>query len=72
MPRSVASIQGELDAIDAAIAKAVQAQSLTVNGRTVTSQNLDALTRRRDQLQAQLDNQQQPRQYRSCVDGLGA
>lgn len=72
MPRSAASIQTEIDAIDAAILKAADAQSYSIAGRSVSRQNLDSLTKRRDALQQQLDRVtgQAPMFARGVVRGL--
>jgi hypothetical protein len=55
MARGVSSIQAALDEVDAAISKAVVAQSYSVGGRSKSNQSLDVLNKRRDKLQMQLD-----------------
>lgn len=72
MPRSASSIQTEIDAIDAALASSVNAQSYSIAGRSVSRVNYGELTKRRDQLQQQLDriNGTCPMIVRGVVKGL--
>ncbi len=74
MPRSAGSIATELAAIDAAILKAVEAASYSIAGRSKSNQTLDALTKRRDQLQRQLDliNGVSARFQATDITGLGS
>lgn len=72
MPRSAASIQTALDNVDAAIARAEEAQSTSDDGTSLTNANLQVLYTRRDTLQAQLDkaNGAVRRFTRGVVTGL--
>jgi hypothetical protein len=72
MARSAASIQSEITALDAAIATAINAQSYSIAGRSKSNQSLDSLTKRRDQLQQQLDrtNGSAPMLVRGTVTGM--
>lgn len=57
MPRTAESIQTEITALDAAIAKIVGgAQSYSISGQNVMQARLEVLYARRDQLQAELDS----------------
>jgi hypothetical protein len=55
MPRSTASIQSEIDTIEAELAKAAKASSLSADGAAIQRQRYEALTKRLDELYDKLD-----------------
>ncbi len=72
MPATAATLSAALALVDAAITKALEAQSYSVGGRSKTNASIDALFKRRDQLQQQYDRVSgaAPMLVRSQVTGL--
>jgi len=73
MPRSAASIQTEITAIEAQIDSIASAQSYSAGGKSKTNQRYLDLTTRLDQLYQQLDRATgaAPMFTRGTVTGLG-
>jgi hypothetical protein len=72
MARSAASIQVEIDALEAQLANAIAASSYSVAGRSKANQSYDTLTKRLDQLYMQLSraNGTAPMVVRGVPSGL--
>jgi multidrug resistance efflux pump len=71
MARTAASIQTEIDRVDAAIAKAEAAQSYSGNGRSKSNANLATLYRRKDQLETMLDRVENGAIRRAVISHVG-
>lgn len=72
MARSAASIQAEIDAIEAKISSIYSMKSYSIAGRSKTEHDVSALTTRLDQLYIQLDriSGAAPMFVRGVVKGL--
>ncbi len=72
MARSAATIQVEIDAIEAQLPNAIAAASYSIAGRSKSNQTLDTLTKRLDLLYQQLSraNGTSPMVVRGVPSGL--